>query len=76
MADQNKLTGIFGKCVNHVENIHKSIAKIPFETLEKIEPIQSEVKKVRSVHDSIVDKVYQALQPDDNHLKNEISQEK
>ena len=44
-----------------VEEVHKAIADMPFDRLEKVEPIASRVKDIRKVHDETVGNVYDII---------------
>ena len=65
-----KSSNIFGKNLEKVEKIHKSISNIPFETLDSIEPIKSKVKLIKNVHDSIVDGAYDTIKKVNDNFEN------
>lgn len=44
-----------------VEQVHKQIAAMPFDQLEKIAAVEGIVKKVRGVHDQTVGSLYDTL---------------
>ncbi len=44
-----------------VEQVHKTIANMPLDVLEKIEPISPAVKEVRKVHDATIGNVYEII---------------
>jgi hypothetical protein len=49
------------KGATSVEQIHKSIANMPFESLTKIEPIEEAAKSVKDIHDNTVGGVYNTI---------------
>lgn len=49
------------KGANSVEEIHKAIAAMPFDVLEKIAPVAPVAKSVRKVHDNTVGGVYNLI---------------
>ncbi|MBF0120069.1 MAG: hypothetical protein HQK79_14640 [Desulfobacterales bacterium] len=64
----NKLRGIksllheaIDAGVTAVEHIHKSIANIPFEAMEKVEPLESSVKGIKNVHNTTTHNVYNMI---------------
>lgn len=44
-----------------VEQVHRSIASMPFDMLEKIEALQGPVGKARQIHDETVGNVYETI---------------
>lgn len=44
-----------------VEQVHSSIASMPFDVLENIEPIRSPIAKMREVHDDAVANIYETI---------------
>lgn len=44
-----------------VEEVHRAIADMPFDNLEKVEPIAKQVKGIRKVHDETVGNVYDII---------------
>jgi len=44
-----------------VEQIHRSIADMPFQALEKIEPLEETVKSTKKIHDETVGNVYNII---------------
>ena len=44
-----------------VEQVHRSIASMPFDVLEKIDALQSPVSKAREVHDETVGNIYETI---------------
>ena len=49
------------KGATSVQEIHKSIADMPFDALEKFEPIEHRTKKIRKFHDNTVGGVYDII---------------
>jgi len=49
------------KGATSVEQIHKSIAEMPFQALEQIEPLEATVKSTRKIHDETVGNVYNLI---------------
>ncbi len=52
---------LIDKGASSVEDIHKNIADMPFDTLEKVLPLESTTKSVRKVHDNTVGGVYDII---------------
>lgn len=44
-----------------VEQVHRSIATMPFDALEKIDALQKPVGKVREIHDETVGNIYETI---------------
>jgi hypothetical protein len=44
-----------------VEQVHKSIASMPFDLLERIDVLQKPVAKARDVHDQTVGNIYETI---------------
>ncbi|MGQ0697418.1 MAG: hypothetical protein ACT4PZ_04165 [Panacagrimonas sp.] len=44
-----------------VEQVHRSIASMPFDVLEKIDALQEPVNKVRDIHDQTVGNIYETI---------------
>lgn len=44
-----------------VEQVHRSIASMPFDALEKVDALQPTVEKVREVHDQTVGNIYETI---------------
>ena len=42
-----------------VEQVHRSIASMPFDALERIDALQPTVEQVREVHDQTVGNIYE-----------------
>jgi len=55
------LKNFLDKSVDEVKKVHKSISKVTFDTLEKVDPIKKQVNTVKNVHDTIVDKTYETI---------------
>lgn len=49
------------KGASSVEQIHKAIADLPFETLEKIEPLEAHVRSTKKIHDETVGNIYNLI---------------
>lgn len=47
--------------VTTVEQVHLSIASMPFDALEKIDALQKPVQQVRDVHDHTVGNIYETI---------------
>ena len=52
---------LIDKGATSVEQIHRAIADMPFETLEKIEPLESATKSTKKIHDNTVGGVYDII---------------
>ncbi|MBF0449480.1 MAG: hypothetical protein HQK75_02155 [Candidatus Magnetomorum sp.] len=61
MGLKDKIKETVTKGTDSVEKFHKSIAKMPFEVLEKIEPLKDVTKSVKEIHDKTVDTVYDTV---------------
>lgn len=44
-----------------VEQVHRSIASMPFDVLEKIDALQKPVGKAREIHDQTVGNIYETI---------------
>lgn len=44
-----------------VEQVHRSIASMPFDILEKVEALQKPVGKAREIHDQSVGNIYETI---------------
>ena len=44
-----------------VEQVHRSIASMPFDMLEKIDALQKPVGKAREIHDETVGNIYETI---------------
>jgi hypothetical protein len=44
-----------------VEQVHRSIASMPFDMLEKIDALQKPVGKAREIHDQTVGNIYETI---------------
>lgn len=44
-----------------VEQVHRSIASMPFDVLEKIDALQNPVNKARQIHDETVGNIYETI---------------
>lgn len=44
-----------------VEQVHRSIATMPFDILEKIDALQKPVGKAREIHDETVGNIYETI---------------
>ena len=44
-----------------VEQVHRSIASMPFDVLEKIDALQKPMSKAREVHDETVGNIYETI---------------
>ncbi|MGQ0531051.1 MAG: hypothetical protein ACT4PG_14855 [Panacagrimonas sp.] len=44
-----------------VEQVHRSIASMPFDVLEKIDALQQPVSKARELHDETVGNIYETI---------------
>lgn len=44
-----------------VEQVHRSIATMPFDVLEKIDALQKPVGKAREIHDETVGNIYETI---------------
>lgn len=44
-----------------VEQVHRSIASMPFDVLERIDAIATPVNKAREVHDQTVGNIYETI---------------
>lgn len=44
-----------------VEQVHRSIASMPFDVLEKIDALQKPVNKAREIHDQTVGNIYETI---------------
>lgn len=44
-----------------VEQVHRSIASMPFDLLEKIDALQKPVGKAREIHDETVGNIYETI---------------
>lgn len=44
-----------------VEQVHRSIATMPFDVLEKIDALQKPVNQVREIHDQTVGNIYETI---------------
>ncbi|MEW5734667.1 MAG: hypothetical protein AB1921_07415 [Thermodesulfobacteriota bacterium] len=53
--------GFIDKGATTVEEVHRAIADMPFDNLEKVEPIAARVKEIRKVHDETVGNVYDLI---------------
>jgi len=72
MDSLKKIGGIIGKSIENVKKTHKSISDISFETLEKIDPIKSQVKIVKDIHEKIVDHSYDKTADVNNEIETAI----
>lgn len=59
------LQGIVEKAIEDgataVEQVHRSIASMPFDALERIDALQQPVAKAREVHDHTVGNIYETI---------------
>lgn len=44
-----------------VEQVHSSIASMPFDILERIDALQKPVSKARDIHDDTVGNIYETI---------------
>lgn len=44
-----------------VEQVHSSIASMPFDALERIDALQKPVNRVRDLHDDTVGNIYETI---------------
>lgn len=44
-----------------VEQVHRSIASMPFDVLERIDALQKPVGKAREIHDQTVGNIYETI---------------
>jgi hypothetical protein len=44
-----------------VEQVHKSIASMPFDLLERIDALQKPASKAREIHDQTVGNIYETI---------------
>lgn len=44
-----------------VEQVHRSIASMPFDILEKVEALQKPIGKAREIHDQSVGNIYETI---------------
>lgn len=44
-----------------VEQVHSSIASMPFDVLERIDALQKPVSKARDIHDDTVGNIYETI---------------
>lgn len=44
-----------------VEQVHRSIASMPFDVLERIDALQKPVNKAREIHDETVGNIYETI---------------
>lgn len=44
-----------------VEQVHRSIASMPFDILERIDALQEPVGKAREIHDETVGNIYETI---------------
>ncbi|MFC1888995.1 hypothetical protein ACFL4G_04485 [Thermodesulfobacteriota bacterium] len=52
---------LIDKGATSVEQIHKAIVAMPFETLEKIEPLENVVKSTKKIQESTIGTVYDVI---------------
>ena len=61
MKLKDMVQDMIDKGATSVEEIHRAIADMPFETLEKIEPLESASKSAKKIHDNTVGGVYDII---------------
>ena len=44
-----------------VEQVHRSIASMPFDVLERVDALQKPVGKAREIHDQTVGNIYETI---------------
>ncbi len=52
---------IIDKGATSVEQIHRAIAEMPFEALEKIDPLETTARSAKKLHDNTVGGVYDII---------------
>ena len=72
MADlgelQKKIQEAIDNGATSIEQVHKSIAKIPYDVLEKIYPVDETSEEVRKAHDQTIGSVYNTIRNLNEHV--------
>lgn len=58
---KDMIQDLIDKGATSVEQIHKTIAAMPLETLEKIEPLENVVKSTKKIQESTIGTVYETI---------------
>lgn len=59
---------VVNKGATSVEEIHKSIAKLPFSALEKFEPMEASAKSAGKLQDQTIGAIYDVIRKVNNEV--------
>lgn len=61
MQIKNAVQNFIDNSVTTVEQIHKAISDLPFETIEKIDPLEQSAKATKNIYNQTISGVYEAI---------------